>query len=308
MSSRQIVDLRKKKVGTLMRTLAFREKPARKTLRTRRRRAKALALFFIFALCVGTAYALSYASYLPQFSNQRIQIEGTKDIRPALVRIYVESVVSNGMYPFFSRSNMFRYPREEIAYKLKEFFPRIEEVHVSRDSLFATAVRVVVEEREAYARWCRQAESSFTEEVVEECFSMDKTGFLFAPVGGVPTVFSSPYIFRGDLSGTSTPIGQTYLPGTFAGIVALLDRLGQAGLSPRSVIVDERDFSVALAEGFELRASFGTDVSSIMRNLELVLSSDTLAGKEDQIEYIDLRFGNRVYYKLKGDIQKSTAP
>jgi hypothetical protein len=34
--------------------------------------------------------------------------------------------------------------------------------------------------------------------------------------------------------------------------------------------------------------------------LELVLSSDALQGKEGQLEYIDLRFGDRVYYKLRG--------
>ena len=31
---------------------------------------------------------------------------------------------------------------------------------------------------------------------------------------------------------------------------------------------------------------------------QLVLSSDPLKGKESQLEYVDLRFDNRVYYKL----------
>jgi len=42
-----------------------------------------------------------------------------------------------------------------------------------------------------------------------------------------------------------------------------------------------------------------------VKNLELVLSSDVLKGKTDALEYVDLRFGNRVYYKLKGQKQQS---
>jgi hypothetical protein len=37
--------------------------------------------------------------------------------------------------------------------------------------------------------------------------------------------------------------------------------------------------------------------------LQLVLSSDALTGKESELQYVDLRFGDRVYYKLQGVVQ-----
>mgnify|MGYP001565319663 CR=1 FL=1 len=37
----------------------------------------------------------------------------------------------------------------------------------------------------------------------------------------------------------------------------------------------------------------------VVRNLELILSSDALQAKLDSLDYVDLRFGNRVYYQLK---------
>ncbi len=61
-----------------------------------------------------------------------------------------------------------------------------------------------------------------------------------------------------------------------------------------------------LGEGFLLKVSYGADAGTLVKNLQLVLQSDVLQGKRDKIEYIDLRFGNRVYYKLKGQPEVST--
>ena len=57
--------------------------------------------------------------------------------------------------------------------------------------------------------------------------------------------------------------------------------------------------------GFEIRASLKGDPGKLIRDLELVLTSDELRGKESRLEYIDLRFGNRVYYKVEGEAPTS---
>ena len=270
-------------------------------------------------------YGLGLASYLPQFSIQTIDVRGTKELRSDLVRAHVESVLHNGAYSLFSRTNIFLYPRAQLQEEVKGYFRRIENVHIARESFLATALIVAVEEREAFARWCLPAEvpaqagGSFgldsAEEQSELCYLIDRGGLIFAPVGTTSAGLATAHVFRGGFSpsissgqvATSGLLGQTYLPGRFAGIVALLERLGQTGFTPRSVFTEgEQDFSVALAEGFELRATFGADVSRLVRNLELVLSSESLRDKESQLEYVDLRFGNRVYYKLKGEEQQST--
>ena len=310
-----------------MRPLALREPQKRPTLRARRRRARTLIALLFASLVAAAVYGVSLASYLPRFSIQSVEVQGAKEIRTNLVRVYVETVLYSGAHSLFSRANIFLYPRMEIESAVREYFPRIESVHVSRGSLLATAVIVSIREREAFARWCAISESGFTGERVESCYVMDRSGLVFAPlevrpesglpagagpltgfapVGAATAGFATPYIFRGGFSTTSSPIGGAYLPGTFAGVSALLERLGQAGFNALSISAEgEQDFSIALARGFELRASFGADVSALVKNLELVLSSETLRGKEDELEYVDLRFGNRVYYKLRGGEQRS---
>lgn len=308
MRSNRVVDLRRRKPGASMRPFAFRDPPPtrRSPLRVRRRRTRVLFALLVMSLIAGGVYGISLVSYLPQLSVQRIDVAGANDIRPELVRAFVETELSSDSFTFFSPSNIFLYPRTEIEAAIEEYFPRVENARISRESLLANAITVSIEEREPFARWCSISRASFTEEQIELCYAIDTGGFIFAPVSTTTAAFATRYVFEGSLATTSSPVGQTYLSGTFAGVVTLLERLGQAGFSPERISAEgEQDFSVNLSQSFTIRASFGADVGSLVRNLELVLSSEALRGEEDELEYIDLRFGNRVYYKLKGVEQQS---
>lgn len=291
-----------------MHPLRFRDAPKRETLRVRRRRVRAILLLALAAFFALAAYGVSALSYLPRFSVDHIEVSGANDIRGELVRAYVATKLWDGSLSFLSKSNIFLYPRAEIETALKEFFPRVERAKISRQTLLGNAITVSIEERKPFGKWCPSTSLGASP---ESCYTMDGGGFIFAFASTTPR-FDTMYEFEGSLSSTSPSLGQTYLPGRFSGVLALLERLGQAGFSPQRISAEssptqggDQDFSVALAEGFRLRVSFGADVGAIVKNLELVLSSETLRGREDELEYVDLRFGNRVYYKLKGEEQHS---
>jgi cell division septal protein FtsQ len=252
----------------------------------------------VFLLLAG--YGVSYASYMPQFSVQSFEIQGAKHLEPEMLRAHAESVVFDGNSRLFSRANVFLYPKAEIAASLMQKFPRIESIEVARGSVSSTNIIISIQEREAYARWCAANELEI-EEFETACYTMDKGGYMFAPADATSTTSVSPYVFHGALSATTSVVGQTYLPGKLSSLLALLDRLAQGGFTPREVFVEGEDFSVALGQGFELRASFGANVAELVRDLDLVLTSDSLRDKQYQLEYVDLRFGNKVYYKLKGE-------
>ena len=258
---------------------------------------------------VAIVYGASLASYSPRFSVQEVRVAGANEISQDILRYYVDTRLHDGRQAFFSRANIFLYPRSSIEHAVVEFFPRIKSVKISRESLFATAITVSIEERETFARWCTLMLGTGNG---EECYFLGENGFIFARATSSAKTLSS-YVFRGGLpampahagqtglSSTTAAIGQQYLPGSFAGVLALLDRLGQAGFSSSEIVAkDDQDFSVRLQQGFEIRVSYGADVGALVKNLELILASEPLRGKESELEYVDLRFGNRVYYKLKG--------
>lgn len=287
-------------------------------LRARRRRVRAIKALIVLLLLLGAAWGVSYVSYLPQFSVQSINVVGAQAVPRDLIENYAWTVINDGSHHFISRGNIFIYPRAVVENAIVGYFPRIKSASVSRSTYLSTALTIRIEERQPFALWCTST-SRGAGTTENSCYQMDDRGFIFAEVSGAGSVRAgTQYIFEGGLPESSgaasttaattpetqsfNPIGKSFVPAHLPGLVTLLRLLGQAGFTPEGAgIESEQDFSVPLAEGFTLKASFGADASTLARNLQLVLSSDALQGKEDLLEYADLRFGDRVYYKLKGE-------
>lgn len=265
--------------------------PERGRTRLAARRRKMRALIFSVCLIMGVSgvIGLGALSHHEAFAVSEVRVSGVEALSPDTLEVAVEGVLYDGAYHFFSRANMFLYPKREIETVLQHEFPRAKSVSVSRESLLANAVSVVVEERVPYAVWCRSG----------SCYAIDERGFVFD--GSVPST-TSGYVFYGGLNGGEEIIGQTFLPGHLGEVVAFLDALKVHGRTPLGArIENDTDYTVPMAGGYEVRVSFGQDASLLAKNLELMLSSEALVGKIQALSYVDLRFDGRGYYKLKGE-------
>lgn len=228
-------------------------------------------------------------SFLPAFSITTIEVTGVRAMNSNTIHDFVDMQLASGTGSFLSSRAIFSYPRTAIEEAIRRQFPRVRSVRVFRPSLLATAVTIAIEERVPYGRWC----------VSEICYLLDENGFIFAS-STTATSLLSPYTFSGGLDATSSPIGKTFANTSFGDIRSLLKHLTSAGFLPRGAMyMNEKDFTIPLSNGYFLKASFGQDFAQLVKNLELVISSDALKGKHPELEYIDLRFGNRVYYKLR---------
>lgn len=301
MSSKRTIDLRKKKPGIYrelfpLPTLSRKSSSSggrKSPLRAKRRRTRVLIGLSILTFGVAATWGVGYMTYLPRFAVQTVEVSGADDIRANVLRAYVEAELFDGSNALFSRENIFLYPRRSLEEGIQKYFPRIHSVSISRQSLFAQAIQVTVEERGPKAKWCQG----------ESCYLMDDTGYIFAPE---TTPSTDLYIVRGSLPSEGSPVGQRFLQDHLSDTFALLESLKRSGFTPKEVAVESgKDFSITLEQGFVLKVSFDEDPERIAHNLELVLSSDALRGREWDLEYLDLRFGNRVYYKFEGSEEVS---
>ncbi len=297
----RVVDLRKGKQTASSRTrqLPLREPPPPprrpSPLRTRRRRARAAVFGLILLGLAALAYGIHLVSYISPLSIERITVSGAEKIDPAIIETYIDSQLSDGSFHYFSRRNIFMYPKEVREAGVVTSFPRVKSARLSRDGIVSRDLLVAIEERMPYALWCRSE---------EDCYALDDTGFIFtASATSTHGEYESAYIFTGGVDGG--PIGARFIPGQMPSILALLRVLQQeTNLIPSRVdILADQDFNVTLEQGFFVKASFGQEPETLARNLDLVLSSEALRDRIADIEYIDLRFGNRVYYKMKGEEQ-----
>lgn len=305
MSSGRIVDLRRGKPEARRESPQHRpqREERRSPLRRRRRRARLVIAFIVLLVLLAAVYGVHAASYASPLTIQSVSVDGVQAIPPDIIETFVQSELNDGSYHFFSRANIFLYPKKAITAALARNFPRVSAASLSRDSLLSTHLTITITERQPYATWCKSSPDGTTIDTTQpgECFVMDERGFLFADATDSTDHVGSNYIFTGGISSTSTPIGQTFAPAHLAGIAALMKLLVNAGFTPQGASIEnDQDFFIQLQEGFFLKASYGEDAAQLVHNLQLILSSDTLTGKEADLDYIDLRFGNRVYYKLKG--------
>ena len=272
-------------------------------LRARRRRIRYVLVFGLLVLLGALFYATVWLSYRPELNIASIEVSGAEGISEERIKERVEAILDDGSFHLLSHRNIFLYPREQLEEELVNSFAPIRAVHITRASLFSTALLVSVEEREPFAQWCTD---------LPECYFMDPGGFIYASVGEhtdhmAQATSSTPYVFTGGISSID-PIRQSFIQAHLPGLISLLTFLGQAGLTSLGArIENDQDFSIPLREGFLLKVSFGADPAALVRNLQLVLSSEALKGKREKLEYVDLRFGNRVYYKLKGEAEASGA-
>lgn len=297
----RIVDLRKGKQATARtRPLPLRDAPAprrQSPLRARRRRARLALLGSILLIGAVIVYGIHLASYSRYFTIGTITVAGVEKIAPDIISSYVESALSDGSFHFFSRRNIFLYPKDVIEMGIAESFPRVRSARLSRPEVFSRELIVTIEEREPYALWCATD---------ADCYAMDDTGFVFTTAAtSTNQDFETQYIFSGGVSGG--PIGSEFVPGQLPSVLALLRILQQqTNLIPVRIDVQaDQDFHVSVTQGFYIKASFGQEPEAIAQNLGLVLASDALRDRLAEIEYVDLRFGNRVYYKMNSGESES---
>ncbi len=236
-------------------------------------------------------YGVHWSSYQKAMRIGEISVRGAMLQEPGEVVSYVRTELAEESTHFIARDNIFAYPKEELRAGVMRTFARLKSVRIARGGIFGNTLIVNVDERSSYAVWCNDAAEP-------ACFAFDEGGLIFASTerAGKPEM---PYKFYGGVSEQS-PIGSVFLPEKLPGVQDLLQRMREARFIPTELrVLDEQDYTIALTNGFTIKASFGQDIDTIVHNLELVSVAPALRGKEASLEYIDLRFGNRVYYKFK---------
>lgn len=233
-------------------------------------------------------------------------VEGASHVAAEDIAKYALGAIRSDAWHFLSPSNIFLYEPARVAANVVAHFPRIKEARISRPSLLATDVHIKIEERQPFALWCERGrpDTALASSTPENCYVLDDSGFIFA-LGGIETgeVPASTYVFEGGVVGSvdENPIAHSFAPSHMPGILAFLALLKESGFAPQGATVEgDNDFSVGLESGFYIKASYGASAEDLVKNLLLILESEQLKGTQAELEYIDLRFGNRVYYKLEG--------
>lgn len=268
------------------------------SLKDRRRRGRRRLLILIGILCIVILGAFVYATWRPSLRIQNISIEGGD---AAALMPLVEGALSGTYVKIIPRNSILLFSKQDIRNAILNAYPAISAVSVSRSGLTSVDVKVI--QRASAFEWCGAAPDE-----TAPCFETDAEGFVFAP---------SPPPLPSD--GATTTVSHTLR------VYAPLVEAASAADTPLRAHVANAD-AIPNALRFERAiVALGADVASIqMRNDEAdvfmrsgtrityVLGHEEAAAQlaatalpdlnlnDGSVDYVDLRFDGKVYFKKKG--------
>lgn len=260
----------------------------------RRKAAYAKTIFITFALVLFIG-AVAWLSRLEDIRIAAVEVEGNSIITNEELVSIVDERLQGTYFFLIPRSNTLLYPRRDITAAVLSSFPRLVTAEVS--FIDFQSIILSVEERVPYARWCGD-DLTLLEVEDNRCYFLDADGFIFAKSPGFTgNVFMN---FYGSID-SNNPVGAQFLSRQeFRNIVFFLNSLKRLSIDPAMLIIsNDIDLELFLDSGTRIILRRNNDFADILTNLKSIFASEVFRDINMlTVDYIDLRFGRKVYYKF----------
>lgn len=266
-------------------------------VRARRRRRRIIVLSLAAGALVVLLGALVWLAHAPFLQITTVDVSGEATLNAADISDLVLADIAGSYLYVFPKNNIFLYPKFTTEASLAEQMPTIAKVSINAKDFHTLSVAVT--ERARKALWCGTSVAQ-----AGACFWLDQDGVAYAAISDLSLglIASSTYQrYYGALAGGSP---QQYLtPEQFHSLTALADALvqNQSKNHIQSIEVDSAgNVRVAFADTFVLIFNLASAGADVYQRFVLVLGSEVFAGHTlADFQYLDMRFGDKLYYKLK---------
>lgn len=261
----------------------------------------------IFLYLLGFLVVFGSSIYLSRISKlniSNVEVEGNTIIDSEMIKGVVQKETSKNYFWVFPKTNIFFYPKNNIAKELRIKFKRLKDIEFSISKNGILEIRV--SEREPEYTWCGVSMVDLAQK--EKCYFLDKEGYVFdeAPYFSGAVYFK----FYGKVEQIEdSPLGSYFFRENFPKLISLKIILENLDLKPVMLYVEDGgNVTIHLSSGAaqdhpEVRLKLDSDLDRIKENLEAALTTEPLQTefkkKYDSLLYLDLRFGNKVYYKFR---------
>lgn len=243
-------------------------------------------IIIVFAFLIILAGGIIWSFYLDYFRIKNINIEGNYILNKQEMEENIKNSISGKVFYLLPKNNIFIASTEEINNNLADNFLRIKNLEVAKN--FPDSLDIKISERKTYGLFCQG----------NECFFLDRDGYVFSK-----SIFVSGDIFIKflDERENNNITFKTYLLdiNKFAKIRDFID-----GLKTESVMISQVVFKkdglyeFQTEEDWYILLSERSDYKISRDNLKITLENQ-IKEKRSELEYIDLRLENKVFYKFK---------
>lgn len=270
----------------------------------RRKRQILIRKIIIFAvLFLILIAALSFISKISRLNIQEVTVSGNKVIDTERVQALVQRDTAGKYLWLFPKTNIFLYPKGRIQRDLANEFKRFKDIELSVQN--TRVLTISVSERDPEYTWCGATPTAESDK--EVCYFLDANGYIFdqAPYFSGAVYFK----FYGETSGVSdTPAGSYVAEGYFDRLISFKKTLEDMSLKPVAASIENSgDIKIFLSRNSALLSNpqiiikKDSDFGKATENFKAALDTEPLKSKfktgYSALEYVDLRFGNKIYFK-----------
>jgi hypothetical protein len=287
-------------------------------IRKRKRRILVIKISLYVILAAGLIYSLSFLSSTQILTIDRVEIIGNQVVEESSIRNLVESELESKILGLFPRKNIFLYPKKLIKNKLSNQFERLASVNLDLKGF--KVLEIKVEERKAVAVWCEgfspekpdikdePAEELLEDEYVDqekitgECYLVDSSGLIFAPHS--TSIPLSLIRYEGEKLESRT--GSYFWTNRDAKMVSeFVSSLKSLKVNVLKIVKEpEKKVVIVIDTDTNLFLNLENDWPKAFENMVTLISEPEFAEYEGKnilspFAYIDLRFNNKLLYRLK---------
>ncbi len=295
-------------------------------IRRKRKQKRIIFTILIVILLVCSVIGFVKIVNLQTFTLKEVKIVGLKKADAVQIEKIARDEIDAEKHFFglVSPKSSFVISDKKIEDLLLSNIPRLKSVSVA--SHMGGELEIVIEERNSLALWCDaslntgtavQSASVPTRNVLasstatstvstststpvtietktrESCFDIDANGLIFGS-----STEHKEYIFKGIM--TNEPIGKYYLnQDSLEKMVSFLKFIREKKMLVSNINCSTpNDCDVILQDGAKILLRVSDDLELAMDRFEVALEIPAL--QKNQFEYVDLRYGNKIFYKAKG--------
>jgi hypothetical protein len=275
--------------------------------RRKRKRRRRVRIILLIAVLVLLLIAAIFGFFrIPALQVKEVVVTGASEIDATELRTIAEEQSSGNHYFFVPKRFALAYPGEAIEKIILERHKEISAVEVRVRG--GNKVEIIIEERTPEAVYCSVS-----------CYYFDGNGLVYQEAT-TTNAFIDYVIFRDirpEFQASSSLGSHPLAADTFKEIKKFSNRLTDLGLHLKEVSIETGDnMSVSTREG-RLVISTKESLEAQYEFLKTALSQSIFKNPDGSIRnfgYIDLRFGKKIFYKLKTepvfaapDVSSSTA-
>lgn len=263
---------------------------------------KRSVILAVSILCI--VGSIIFAFHVENFRISNVSITGITSIPESDIKDLVKKVLADSYGYVIPRDNTIFYPKEEILSTLQNAFLKILLVGVRRDGL--QGITISIEERSPYVLWCGNTVALSLADNTK-CYFVDSSGLVYSEA---PVFSNDVYMYYyGGTIGDGNILGAHYLPGVdFRNLDQFVRMLISAGVETKHIRVYDGDVdiyilgkagSVPTILRFSTTQPYVKSLSAFNTFISDQTTTTTIQKYLASVEYLDFRFGNKIYSKAR---------